>query len=282
MANITFDESYSEEDYLSQMRSDFTLRAPLYNSGSNGAMHLDLVRKLLHYHPPSYPVLDIACGTGLLAAELGREGEGVTGIDLTAGMLEQARIASPKATFVEGRAEKLPFADGTFGSAYICSALVYFPDTDAALSEGFRVLKQGGHLAYQAVTLDSYVVGVAIEKALDDVLGKERGSKTWRLPHDITDTREANVRLLEKAGFVDVTMEKVTVVSDMEVGEVEAWWDRFRRNALMRPLMRLAEEELVKVRKRFVEIMESYRKADNNIEERVSSWYVKGIKPPRS
>lgn len=282
MASITFDESYTKDEYLSTIQEDFTRRAPDYDSGPNGAMHVDLIQSLLFYHPPSYPVLDIACGTGLLAAELGEQGEGVTGIDLTDSMLNQARMRSPKGAFVQGRAEHLPFPDCTFGSAYICAALVYFTDVDAALKEAHRVLREGGHVAYQAVTLDSYVIGVSTAQALRDVFGKERAEKIWKLPHDITDTREANIRLLERAGFVDVTMHKVTVLSDIEVRDVEDWYDRLGRNALAKPATRLPKDDAEKVRKRFVEIIETKRKADGNIQERVTSWYVKGVKPQSS
>lgn len=282
MSSVTFDATYTEEEFLSRVRSDFTRRAPVYNDGVNGAMHVDLVRSLLHFHPPSYPVLDIACGTGLVIAELGRSGEGATGIDLTPGMLEVARALSPKGTFVEGRAEKLPFPDEAFGSAYICAALVYFTDVDKALREAWRVLKEGGSLAYQAVTLDSYVAGVALETALVDTLGEERGYKLFKLPHGITNTYEANVQLMEKAGFVDVTMEKVTVLSDLTVSGAEDWWDRFSTNAMTWPVHTLPEKDVNEVQKRFIELLEAQRRPDNTIQESVTSWYVKGTKPVNS
>lgn len=281
MSNRTFDATYTEEEFLSRVRTDFNRRAPVYNDGVNGAMHIDLIRSMLHFHPPSYPVLDIACGTGLLAAELDRGGEGVTGVDLTPSMLEKARVMSPKGRFVEGRAEKLPLSDEAFGSAYVCAALVYFTDVNQALAEGWRVLKKGGFLAYQGVTLDSYVAGVALEAALVDTMGEERGYKVFKLPHGITNTYEANVQLMEKAGFVDVTMEKVTVLSDLTVGDVEEWWDRLSHNA-MTPLHTLPVEDAKKVQKRFVELLEARRKPDNTIQETVTSWYVKGTKPGSS
>lgn len=277
MAGVIFDADYTQDDFRAQVQLDFNIRAPTYDLGPNGAMHVDLVRSLLTFHPPLYPVLDIACGTGLLSEELGQQGEGVTGIDLTAGMLDQARERSPKGTFVQGRSEDLPFADSSFGSAYICAALVYFTNVDKALREAYRVLKDGGHVAYQAVTLDSYVVGVALQQALREVLGRERADRTWKLPHDITDTRQANIELLERAGFVEVTMEKVTVLSDIDVNERQSW-DRLSRNALLRPITRVQGEEMKRLQERFVQILEGRRKPDNMVQEVVTSWYVKGIK----
>lgn len=278
MAGVTFDDDYTQDDYQGQIQLDFSLRAATYDQGPNGAMHVDLVQTLLSHYPAQYPVLDIACGTGLLAAALGRSGEGVTGVDLTAEMLSQARASSPRGTFVEGRAEALPFADGTFGSAYICAALVYLTDVDAALRETHRVLRGGGHVAYQAVTLDSYVVGVVLQQALRDVLGTERADRTWRLPHALTDTEEANVGLLERAGFEEVQAEKVTVWSDLEVGEIEERWERLGRNALLRPIMRVKGEERDRLRERFVQLLEARRREDGTVQEMVTSWYVKGVK----
>ena len=60
-------------------------------------------------------VLDVATGTGLVAAELARRGFRVTGLDQSPEMLAFARRRlAGRAELVEGSAESLPFADGTF------------------------------------------------------------------------------------------------------------------------------------------------------------------------
>lgn len=97
---------------------------------------------------PGQRMVDVAIGTGLVAREglriLGRPGA-VTGIDLSAGMLAEARrgLAIP---LVRGRAEALPFADGSFDFLSMGYALRHVPDLATAFAEYCRVLRPGGRL----------------------------------------------------------------------------------------------------------------------------------------
>ena len=96
---------------------------------------------------PGERVLDIACGTGIVARTAARtlgSGASVVGLDLSAPMLAAARSAA-KAEGVsvewrEGSAVKLPLADATFDVAFCQQGLQFFPDRPAALSEMYRVL----------------------------------------------------------------------------------------------------------------------------------------------
>lgn len=198
-------------------------------------------------------------------------------------MLEEARKLAPKATFLTGRAEKLPLPDAQFGSVYICAALVYFTDVARALREARRVLREGGFVAYQAVTLDSYIMGIAMQNALVEVLGVEEGLKVFCLPHAITDTKEANEKLLREAGFVNVKTEKVTVLSEVTVEDAQKGWEnivsRKDRNAMTMRIGMLEERTLQKVKAAYVEFLQKRRNASNVVQESVSSWYVRGVKP---
>lgn len=283
MANISFNAAHPESDYLSQIRLNFTHRAPSYNTGVSGSSHTLFIQSLLNFHPPSYPILDLACGTGLLGHALSNNGQGLTGLDLTPAMLDQARLLCPHGTFVTGRAEQLPFDDAQFRTVYCCAALVYFTDVPKVMTEARRVLRPGGWLAYQAVTLDSYVMGIALEHALRTVLGAERGKDVFQLPHGITHTREANESLLREAGFVDVEARRVTVLSSLHWRDLEEGWDRMvereDRNAMTMRVAELGEAERARVRDEFVRFLERRRGEDNAVMETVSSWYVKGRRP---
>lgn len=98
-------------------------------------------------------VLDVACGTGVLAREavgrVGAEGR-VVGLDLNKGMLAVAARVEPKVDWHQGDAMALPFEDASFDAVTSQFALMYFPDRVAALHEMWRVLTPGGRLAVAA------------------------------------------------------------------------------------------------------------------------------------
>lgn len=278
MSGVQFDSSFTKEEYEGTIQANFTTRSLVYNHGVSGEIHRHFVEMLVTFYPPVYPLLDVACGSGLLGAHLGT-GEGVYGLDLTEAMLALARQDCPKGTFVQGNATSLPFDEEFFGSLYICSALVYFTDIPGCFKEGYRVLKDGGFLAYQAVTLDSYVAGVVLEKAVWDVLGEERGRFVFQLPHGITNDEDANMKLMKDAGFVDVSIQKDVVVDHLETEKLEDWWDGYvKQNGMMRRVAKLSDEEQRAIHKVWVDGMEKRRGADNRIEDRITSWYVRGYK----
>jgi demethylmenaquinone methyltransferase / 2-methoxy-6-polyprenyl-1,4-benzoquinol methylase len=93
-------------------------------------------------------VLDVATGTGLVAAELLRGGFRVTGLDQSAEMLEIAHARfGGTVELVEASAEHLPFADAQFDHLTVTYLLRYVDDPGATLSELARVLRPGGVLA---------------------------------------------------------------------------------------------------------------------------------------
>jgi len=93
-------------------------------------------------------VLDVATGTGLVAAELLRRGYAVTGVDQSPGMLARARARfGPRIELVESSAEELPFAQGSFDHLTVTYLLRYVDDPAATLVELARVVKPGGVLA---------------------------------------------------------------------------------------------------------------------------------------
>jgi SAM-dependent methyltransferase len=95
-------------------------------------------------------VLDVGCGTGVLAREaLRRAGQGgqVVGLDLNEGMLAVAARAEPKIEWRQGDAASLPFKDASFDVVVSQFALMYFPDRVASLSQMWRALASAGRLA---------------------------------------------------------------------------------------------------------------------------------------
>jgi demethylmenaquinone methyltransferase/2-methoxy-6-polyprenyl-1,4-benzoquinol methylase len=92
-------------------------------------------------------VLDVATGTGLVAAELLRRGFSVTGLDQSPEMLTAARLRlDSEVELVEGSAESLPFPDLAFDHVTFTYLLRYVDDPGATLAELARVLRPGGAL----------------------------------------------------------------------------------------------------------------------------------------
>jgi SAM-dependent methyltransferase len=95
-------------------------------------------------------VLDVGCGTGVLAREalrrVGQEGQ-VVGLDLNEGMLAVAARAEPKIEWRQGDAASLPFKDASFDVVVSQFALMYFPDRVASVIQMWRTLAPAGRLA---------------------------------------------------------------------------------------------------------------------------------------
>lgn len=112
-----------------------------------------LARIFLAHMPiePGQRLLDVACGTGVIAREaaymVGTKGS-ITGIDLNEGMLDIARMHAPDSSTTlqwhKADAENLPFPDASFDVALCQQGLQFFPDKLVALQEMYRVLEPGG------------------------------------------------------------------------------------------------------------------------------------------
>jgi ubiquinone/menaquinone biosynthesis C-methylase UbiE len=101
----------------------------------------------------SAQVADIACGTGILADRIERElhpGQ-VYGVDMSEGMLNQARARSTSVQWLRGPAEQLPFDDGALDAVVTTSAFHFF-DQPAALREFHRVRSSGGLVAVSTLS----------------------------------------------------------------------------------------------------------------------------------
>ncbi|HUZ43932.1 MAG TPA: class I SAM-dependent methyltransferase [Acidimicrobiales bacterium] len=139
--------------------------AELLSFGQNGRWRTEAVGRVLAAEsvttpapvsrPDSSPlVLDVASGTAGIALELNASGGGgVIGIDLTEAMLrrgaENVRRAGAQdaVQLLVGRAEQLPFPDGSFDGLTFSYLLRYVADPAASLKELARVVRPGGRVA---------------------------------------------------------------------------------------------------------------------------------------
>ena len=101
---------------------------------------------------PGEAVLDVACGTGVVAvaaAQAVGAGGRVLGVDLADAMVQTCRqraqqLGLGQAAFERMDAEQLQLPDAGFDLALCALGLMYVPDADAALRELHRVLRPGG------------------------------------------------------------------------------------------------------------------------------------------
>ena len=101
---------------------------------------------------PGQRVLDVACGTGVVAVTAARHGADVTALDLTPELLSVARdnaqIAGVAGSWHEGDGETLPFDLDSFDVVVSQYGHMFAPRPDVAVAEMLRVLRPGGVLAF--------------------------------------------------------------------------------------------------------------------------------------
>lgn len=173
-----------------------------------------LARIFLAHMPiePGQRLLDVACGTGVIAREaaymVGTKGS-ITGIDLNEGMLDIARMHAPDSSTTlqwhKADAENLPFPDANFDVALCQQGLQFFPDKLVALQEMYRVLEPGG------------LVGICVWRSIEHSpchheLARacshyisDRAAEQIEAPFTFGDA-DALFELMSEVGFADTEM----------------------------------------------------------------------------
>ena len=106
-------------------------------------------------------VLDVGCGTGVVAITAVYAGAKVIGLDLTPELLERARenarIGEIEVDWHEGDAEELPFGDREFDVVLSQFGHMFAPRPDVCIAEMLRVLKPGGMIAFSTWPPELYI-----------------------------------------------------------------------------------------------------------------------------
>ena len=168
------------------------------------------------------PVVDVACGTGVLARELARRlgPHRVHGLDRNEGMLAVARRMDPRVDWRIGTAEELPFAPDSCAAVGCQFGLMFFEDPVSALAEMWRVLAPGGRLALAVWGPLAQTPGYRSMVALLDSLFGAAISSQLEAPFCLGD-RSTLSSLLESARIPQPVIE--TTVGTARFPSIDAW-----------------------------------------------------------
>jgi len=160
---------------------------------------------------PGDRVIDIACGTGVVA-QLAAERTGATGqvvgLDVNTAMLAVARAQTTGIEWIEANAQAIPLPDGSFDVALCQHGLQQFPDPLAALREMRRLLVSNGRLALCVWSHLDGSPGMAALVAALERHASPAAANNRRAPFALSDARQVH-SLIENAGFREITVRTV-------------------------------------------------------------------------
>jgi ubiquinone/menaquinone biosynthesis C-methylase UbiE len=175
---------------------------------------------------PGERVLDIACGTGVVARlasqQVGATGT-VAGLDVNPGMLAAARSATPLEMLIqwhEASAEAMPIPEASFDVVLCQMGLQFMPDKRAALREMRRVLVRGGRLILNVPGPTPRLFTI-----MGEALARHISAEAAGFVNDVFslyDTAEIQ-NLISDAGFHNVSLQSDTRLLRLPAPEEFLW-----------------------------------------------------------
>jgi SAM-dependent methyltransferase len=150
----------------SEMSALKTRLKATWESGDYGVFATYLEKGALEFFdrlhiPPGTRLLDIGCGAGQLTLPAARKGIRVTGLDLAANLVKQARAKAAdeglRIQVDEGDAENLPYPDASFDVVMSLIGSMFAPRPELVASEMRRVCKPGGNIIMGNWTPDGHL-----------------------------------------------------------------------------------------------------------------------------
>lgn len=231
---------------------------------------------------PGSKVLDVATGTGVVAVALAQalsNGGRVTGIDISAGMLDKAeenirKMALNNIDLHEMDAENLEFRAGYFHYVVCSYGLFFMPDMQAALKEWVRVLQAGGKLAFSCFET------TAFEPMLTD-FAERLQTFGVQLPEGPFGSRRITsldhcTDLLGEAGLEDVSAEVVQIGYHLK--DESEWWEVLSNTAMRGLFEQVAPQQQEEFRQQHLAFVAGL-KNENGLWMDVQTRFACGIKP---
>jgi len=197
-------------------------------------------------------LLDVGCGPGFLCESMakivGSDGA-VVGVDISSNLIELCRRRSPPKwlSYAVGDATQLAQPDASFDAVVCTQVAEYIPDVSRAVSEAFRVVKEGGRAVFVATDWDAVLWHSEAPDRMASIL------KSWeshcahpRLPRSLAPRLvSAGFRLDElvvfpilnlkweddaySAGLAGLIRDFVGRKSEPQAEDLQGWYDEFAR-----------------------------------------------------
>jgi SAM-dependent methyltransferase len=212
---------------------------------------------------PGQDVLDVACGTGVLACEAAAAvwpGGRVTGLDRNEAMLAVARRKAPDVEWRQGQAEALPFADARFDAVISQFGLMFFEARVTALAEMWRVLKPGGRLVVAVWDALERAPGYAALTALLQRLFGEQVADALRFPFALGDP----AALADLAGRAGIPAAITTRTGTARFPSLEAWVETEAKGWVLGAM--LDDDQHQQLRQEAMRALERFVQADGTVQ----------------
>lgn len=139
------------KDRLNKIRSNYDALASAYAREISGELdHRPLERNLLEKFAAACDglICDLGCGPGHVTDYVSRSTANVIGLDLSPGVLREARARHPEIIFLQGDMLNLPFAAAKLAGTVAFYSIIHFDSNQLARAFGemSRVLKPGGQV----------------------------------------------------------------------------------------------------------------------------------------
>ncbi len=194
-------------------------------------------------------VLDVACGTGQVAVRLAEAlpNGTVLGVDMSAGMLQQARrrVAAQGVVnidFQHSDVDALLLGKDSFDVISSSFGLFFLPDIHASVRHLALGLKPNGKLIFSSFSGDAFAPMSDMLVAELKKYGIEAPTASWRR----LDSEASHCELLQSTGFTHLKTERHQCGYHLD--SVDEWWDVLWNAGYRGLLMQLSETDLATFR----------------------------------
>jgi len=224
-------------------------------------------------------VLDVACGTGVLAREiLSRVGSSghVVGVDPNPGMLAVAKQLAGAIEWREGVAESLPLPSRSFDAVVSQFGLMFVAGRRQALREMLRVLAPAGRLAIAVWDSLHSMPAYASEAALLEQIAGRPAADAVRAPFVLGNPKDLAALLLEAGvGGAEITtlhgVARFPAIRTMVEADLRGWLPAVGIN--------LGEDQIARILQEAEQVLKPYAKPDGRVTFDLSAHLVTAEKP---